>query len=117
METQATAVCSLKSDTVTAKICGEIDHHTVRSVRREIDEALYTALPRKLVLDLSSVSFMDSSGLGLIVGRVGGAKEIGATVEIIGASARVCRILEMAGLYRTAGLIIKDNKNHTNEEG
>ncbi len=117
METQATAVCSFKLNTVTAKISGEIDHHTVRSVRGEIDEALYTALPKKLILDLSNVCFMDSSGLGLIVGRVGGAKEIGATVEIVGASARICRIFEMAGLNRIEGLTIKGNSKEINEEG
>ena len=98
METQALAVCTFEEGALKASINGEIDHHTVRDVREEIDAALYLYQPKKLIMDLSSVRFMDSSGLGLIVGRMTNAKELGATVEITGASPRVQKILDMAGL-------------------
>ena len=107
MQTQALAICAVQGDTVIARISGEIDHHTVRSVRKEIDGALYLHRPQKLVIDLSEMNFMDSSGLGLIVGRVGSAREIGAAVEITGTSERARHIFEMAGLFRMEGLNIK----------
>ncbi len=110
MDTQSAVTCTARGNTLSVKIHGEIDHHSVREVRERIDEALYRGTPRCLRIDLSEVSFMDSSGLGLIVGRVVSAKEIGGTVEVVGASARIERILEMAGLFRMEGLTVKKGR-------
>ena len=76
---------------------GEIDHHSARSLRERIDSALYSARPEVLVLDLSHIDFMDSSGLGLLLGRYQRASEIGCEVRLMGCSARTKRILELAG--------------------
>ncbi|MBO7169764.1 MAG: STAS domain-containing protein [Clostridia bacterium] len=89
------------------EILGEIDHHSTASVREQIDEGMYTERPKEVRLDLSGMRFMDSSGLGLIVGRLVTAKEIGCTVTITGADARTLRIFEMAGLERMRGLTIE----------
>ena len=110
MDTQSAVTCTAKGNTLSVKICGEIDHHSVREVRERIDEALYHGMPKCLRIDLSEVAFMDSSGLGLIVGRVVSAREIGGTVEVVGASARIERILEMAGLFRMEGLTVKKGR-------
>ncbi len=107
METQATAVCSFKDGTLCVAVGGEIDHHSVRSVREEIDAALYLYQPKRVALNLSGMKFMDSSGLGFIVGRLENAKALGATLEITGASERVKKIFEMAGLLRTEGLTVR----------
>ena len=79
---------------------GEIDHHRAVSVRSQIDEALFTRMPKKLVIDVGRVDFMDSSGLGLIMGRLAKAKEIGASLILRNPSARVTRMIKMAGLDR-----------------
>jgi len=55
--------------TVTANVSGEIDHHTSKKIREEIDNNL-DSLTEKLILDFSGVTFMDSSGLGLVMGRL-----------------------------------------------
>lgn len=89
-----------------AELTGEIDHHTAKGIREEIDKQLYALLPKKMVLSLSGVGFMDSSGLGLIVGRLVTAKEIGAVMELVGVDKRTMRIFEMAGLERMRGLTI-----------
>ena len=91
---------SYEEDTVTAEIGGEIDHHRAVSVRSQIDEALFKKMPKKLVIDIGRVDFMDSSGLGLIMGRLAKAKEIGATLILKNPSARVVRMIKMAGLDR-----------------
>ena len=55
--------------TLNVKIRGDIDHHSVKKVRAQIDDAISSKRPHFVFLDLSSVDFMDSSGLGLILGR------------------------------------------------
>ena len=106
MSTEAVALSKLSEGTLTVKICGEIDHHSAKEVRESIDAALLLHRPKRLVLRLEEMRFMDSAGLGLILGRVAGAKEIGAAVEIAGADARALRIMEMAGLFRRTDLKI-----------
>lgn len=90
---------SPSDQTLTAKIVGEIDHHTVKEARETIDAALLFHRPQTLVLSLSKMGFMDSSGLGLVLGRVASAKAVGATVLIKDADTRALRIMEMAGLF------------------
>ena len=61
--------------TLTVFIEGDIDHHTARQIRSRIDTKVYIQRPDELILDLSRVCFMDSSGLGLILGRYAKAVE------------------------------------------
>jgi stage II sporulation protein AA (anti-sigma F factor antagonist) len=79
---------------------GEIDHHTARTIRTEIDTALMRARPARLKLDLSRVSFMDSAGLGLILGRFRSASSIGADCVLLDPAPGVTRILDLAGIER-----------------
>jgi stage II sporulation protein AA (anti-sigma F factor antagonist) len=57
------------SGTLAAYLSGEIDHHAAQTLRREIDAQVDDRLPELLTLDFSGVTFMDSSGVGLILGR------------------------------------------------
>ena len=81
-------------------IVGEIDHHSASGMRRDVDNIIWNRTPTHLILDMSGVEFMDSSGLGLIMGRLAKAKEIGALLILRNPSARVIRMLKMAGLDR-----------------
>lgn len=54
---------------IVIKLSGEIDHHTAPRIKRGLDEAFDKHKPKLIVLDLSGVSFMDSSGIGLLLGR------------------------------------------------
>ena len=54
---------------LTAYISGEIDHHSAKSIRKEIDINVEKLKPTDLYLDFSKVDFMDSSGIGLVMGR------------------------------------------------
>lgn len=88
------------------RLHGEIDHHTAVSVRTGIDEMICLQKPRKTVLDLSEIDFMDSSGLGLIMGRYALMQRIGGELSVKNLSERVMKIFELAGL----GRIIKIEK-------
>ena len=94
------------------KLNGEIDHHSAVSVRSLIDEKLYEYRPSHAVMDLSSIDFMDSSGLGLIMGRYALMKKLGGDFLIYEPGERVMKILELAGM----GRIIKIEKKTQNEE-
>ena len=83
-----------------AKILGDIDHHCAKHVREKIDSAIFDYKPNLVVLNLSCVDFMDSSGLGLILGRYNTACEMGADFIISSPSMGVKKVLELAGIER-----------------
>lgn len=77
---------------------GEIDHHATKGLREKIDNVICSEHPKKIVFDFSRTAFMDSSGLGLILGRYRKAKEMGVELEIVNPGSKIYRILEMAGI-------------------
>ena len=85
-------------DELTVKLIGEIDHHSAVSLRHEVDEMLMKLRPKTLYIDLSAVDFMDSSGLGLIMGRFTLMKKLGGETVIINPSVGAKRILSLAGI-------------------
>lgn len=89
---------SEKNGELTAKICGELDHFLASDVRGRIDDMMARKMPSALILDISGVTFMDSSGLGLIMGRYTTCKSRGASFRLNGADSRAMKILELAGL-------------------
>lgn len=65
----ATVRFSAAGETLCAYLSGEIDHHSAQMLRRQIDGEISGRMPEKLILDFGNVGFMDSSGVGLILGR------------------------------------------------
>ena len=94
----------VKGEVVTACLYGEIDHHNAAEMREKIDEAIDCNMPSLLVLDFSGVSFMDSSGIGLIMGRYRNLQKLGAKMTVTGASPQISKILRLAGMNRLAKL-------------
>ena len=87
-------------NTLTVRLCGELDHSASNRIRAELDELIVDARVRRLVFDLSGLEFMDSSGIGLIIGRYKLMARRGGSVAVFGSDARIDRIFEMAGLYQ-----------------
>lgn len=84
--------------TLTALLSGDIDHHSATVMRQTIDRAIESSLPQKLVIDFKEISFMDSSGIGLIMGRYKLMKSINGDTEVINASPYLKKIMKLAGL-------------------
>lgn len=82
------------------QITEEIDHHTTEKLRRKMDYEITRFMPRKVMFDFSKVSFMDSAGIGLLIGRYKLAKMLGSSTKIINASQAVKKVLEMSGVVR-----------------
>ncbi len=98
-EVMGVIVC-MKDASMICSIRGDIDHHSAKAVRMKIDEEMALKRPEKLILDVSKVEFMDSSGLGLILGRYRKAAEIGAECVLTDPNENVMKILDLAGLGR-----------------
>ena len=86
--------------TLKIRLRGEIDHHTAAVVRVSIDELIRSRAPRTLALDMSAVDFMDSSGLGLIMGRYSLMQTIGGDTVILDPSPATEKIMGLAGMER-----------------
>ena len=94
-----------ENGTLWATVFGDIDHHCAKHIREKIDAAMFEFKPNAVMLDLSSVEFMDSSGLGLILGRYNTASELCAEFKIFSPSKSVKRILELAGIERLIKIV------------
>ena len=92
------------------KLNGEIDHHNAVSVRVEIDNKIKKILPKKTVIDLSDIAFMDSSGLGLVMGRYTLMQRIGGELAVLNPNKRVMDIFKLAGLQKIVKIENRTNK-------
>lgn len=79
---------------------GEIDHHGAIGLREDLDALILSERPKRLVLDLSRIEFMDSAGLGLLMGRYRLMRELGGVMAIENANRRIMKILSLAGMER-----------------
>lgn len=94
----------VKGEVVTAYLSGEIDHHSAADMREKIDSAIDCNMPSLLVLDFGGVSFMDSSGIGLVMGRYRALQSLGAKLHITGASPQIAKVMRLAGMDRLASV-------------
>lgn len=94
----------ITGEVVTAYLQGELDHHSAREMRETIDDAVNKNMPTLLVLDFSEISFMDSSGIGLVMGRYSLAKKFGASLHVSGVSEQMYKVMRLAGIERLARL-------------
>ena len=91
---------------LTIKLSGELDHHAARELMAELGRQVDASLPRELYLDLGGVGFMDSSGIGLVMGRYRLMQNFHGTLEIRNVTLQTKKLMELAGLGSIA--IIKE---------
>ena len=82
------------------KLTEEIDHHTTEIIRRRADYEIQRCIPRKVIFDFGSVTFMDSAGIGMLIGRYKLLTMLGGTLEIKNVSPNVERILNTSGIKK-----------------
>lgn len=91
-------------EVITVYLSGEIDHHLAKGMREEIDKAIEYGMPSLLILDFSDVTFMDSSGIGLVMGRYRLLQKTGATLNLVNLPENIFKIMKLAGIERLASL-------------
>lgn len=89
-----------KDKLLTIVLTEEIDHHVAEKIRRKTDYEIERFIPRKTILDFNKVTFMDSSGIGMLIGRYKVMKMFGGTIEIINAKPSIKKIFEMCGIHK-----------------
>ena len=86
----------------TAYLEGEIDHHNAAALRECIDEAVEKHRPETLRIDFGGVSFMDSSGVGLVIGRTSVMQALGGKVEVVNLTSQAYKVMRLAKLDQLA---------------
>lgn len=89
---------------------GEIDHHTARQMRETIDREIELNMPSLLILDFGAVTFTDSSGVGLVMGRYRTISRSGGELHISSCSPQIYKMMKLAGIERLAKLEKSEEK-------
>ena len=92
-------------ETLTVYIQGELDHHTAKEIRFRIDSEIKRREPRFLELDFSGVTFMDSSGIGLVMGRYKIMSEREGKVVILTPPPPIKKVMMISGIGKLARII------------
>ena len=100
----------LKGTTLSVKVAGEFDIIIAEEFKKTVDSYLDTGLAKYLLVDLSQVTFIDSSGLGAILGRYKKVEHLKGKMVIAGPKIQVKRILEVSGINKVIG-IYKDRNS------
>lgn len=107
-------VCIIKRDMLVVRLNGDLDHHVTEKIRDEIDKKTNEYKLYTIVFDFKNVNFMDSAGIGLLMGRYKKIKDAGGQVYVSNIGHAVQRIFRMSGLFkilkqsREVDLIIND---------
>ncbi len=101
-----------EQSTATAYLCGELDHHNAPSVREKIDEFAAGFCPKSMILDFGGVTFMDSSGIGLVMGRYKLLSAMDCTLSVHNLSPHAYKVMRLAGLENIVTL-----KKHSEKGG
>lgn len=91
---------NVKESVLCIRLTGELDHHTAETLKQKVTQSLEKDDIRHIVLNLEDLSFMDSSGLGVILGRYKQIKQIGGEMVVCAISPAVKRLFDMSGLFK-----------------
>ncbi|MEG2455154.1 MAG: STAS domain-containing protein [Oscillospiraceae bacterium] len=92
--------CSEENRLLTASLSGEIDHHGAKDMMRELDRRISVALPNALILDLAGVTFMDSSGIAVLLRAWRRMGELSGSTTVRSVPSQAAKVLKTAGLER-----------------
>lgn len=97
----------VKEDVLIVRLSGELDHHESEMLRTKWSDMMYTNSVKHVILNLEAVSFMDSSGLGVILGRYKEVLQLGGEMVVCSVPPSIHRLFEMSGLFK----IVRQEEN------
>ena len=93
-------ILSMNKDTLIAKMTGELDHHSAGEAREKVERYIINKSAKNLIFDFSNLTFMDSSGIGMIIGRFKLISAMGGKVKIVCKSRQIDKLISMSGLKK-----------------
>ncbi|MCP1124993.1 anti-sigma F factor antagonist [Bacillus sp. AFS018417] len=100
----------VKRDVLCVRLAGELDHHAAEELRAKVTDMIETHHVHHIILNLEQLAFMDSSGLGVVLGRYKHVKSLGGEMVVCAISPAVKRLFEMSGLFKIIRL--EENEAH-----
>ena len=100
-----------KDKLLNLEIDEEIDHHRAEILRRNADYEIQRRNPKRVILDFNNVYFMDSAGLGMVIGRYKTASMIGAKIEMKNVKPNIRKIFDMTGVLKIIPIVEEEHKN------
>ena len=95
---------TMRQKCLIVSVTGDIDQHNASSIRDEIDLKISHENVRKVVFDFSDLDFMDSSGIGIIIGRYKLMRAINGEVCIVANKPTLRKLLELSGMHRITNI-------------
>ena len=92
------------------EITEELDHHVCENIRRRADYEIQRFMPKRVVFDFNHVIFMDSAGIGLVIGRYKTVSSFGGSLEMINVNDKLKRVFEMSGILKIIPIIENSEK-------
>lgn len=90
--------CTGEGRALTIAVSGEVDHHGAKTIMEELERYVDAALPNALTLDLGGVTFMDSSGIAVLIRAYRRVQGLGGTLTVVNIPPQAARVLQAAGL-------------------
>lgn len=98
------AVFDVKEDVLIVRLAGELDHHEAEKLKVVWQNKMYQNPIKHVILNLESITFMDSSGIGVILGRYKDVLQLGGKMIVCSVSPSIKRLFEMSGLFKIVHL-------------
>src|SRR5699024_9924263 len=99
-----TTFFTIRENVLIIRLTGELDHHEATILREAWQNKLREGTVKHVILNLEEVSFMDSSGIGVLLGRYKEILELGGELVVCSVSPAIKRILEMSGMFKIVRL-------------
>lgn len=90
----------IENDFLIIRLPKELDHHSAHDIKIRSDQEFNKGSFKNIIFDFHRTSFMDSSGIGVIMGRYKKVKDVGGIVGVMNINGAICRIMEISGLYK-----------------
>ena len=90
----------LRGENLYVRLTGELDHSWAPQVREKIDAELATRKYRRAIFDFAGLTFMDSTGVGLLIGRYKRLKELGREMVVDNVNPQIDKVLTVSGIYK-----------------
>lgn len=99
-----------KDQVLIIRLVGELDHHTAEKVRQQVEQKIEVNSVRHILLNLEELTFMDSSGLGVILGRYKQITQLGGKMIICAISPSIYRLFELSGMFKILEIVESEQK-------